>query len=107
MTAEALAAPDNVAEYVRRLTAASYKLTGTWSTGPADAIIAVEVWGRQAHGDAIVHIIAGDTDIDAGTVTAGAAVDWTDEAREEFGTAWLDEQGRITVRHLALRWGTT
>jgi hypothetical protein len=107
MTAEALAAQEEVAEYVRRLTAAGYELVGTWSTGPAGATIVVETWGRQERGDAIVHLIAGETDIDAGTVTAGSVVDWTDEARESFGSAWLDDQGRMIVRLLARRWGPT
>lgn len=103
-----LAAEGGVADYVRHLTAAGYRLIGTWRTGPLNATIVVETWGRRAREDAIVHIIAGETDIDAGSVVAGAVdVDWIQRAHKEFGSAWLHDQSRMVMQCVARWWGKT
>lgn len=96
--------------------APGYEPVGQWRTGPIGAIIAVEVWGRPASGDAIVRIIS-DADsadprpMDAGTVTAGGTdqvlLVWTSEARQEHAQSWLDQQETETKRLLANRWGTS
>jgi hypothetical protein len=106
---QATIARDLYRKYLR----AGYDFVGMWRTGPPTALIAIEVWGRRADGDAIVRIIsdAGSEDpqpMDAGTVTAGgtddACIVWTSEARNEFGEDWLDHHGAAATSLLARRW---
>lgn len=95
-----------------------YDLTAQWRTGPANAIIGIEVWGRRSHRDALLRLIDDAGSMDAGSVTAGgtdnALVIWTKEARAEYGAGdhgdgddWLNEQAAIILRRLANLWGTT
>jgi hypothetical protein len=86
-----------------------YQLTAQWRTGPTTASLAVEVWGRRIRRDALLRVIDDAGAMDAGTVVAGgtdaARVDWTEQARAEYGEDWLDAQGQAIVKHLAIRWG--
>jgi hypothetical protein len=93
-----------------------YDFVGMWRTGPANAIIAIEVWGHKANRAAITRIIRDAASenprpMNAGAGSAGGTDDcrvlWTAEARRAFGEAWLDDVEASTIRLLANRWGTT
>jgi hypothetical protein len=83
-------------------------LTALWRTGAANAPIAVEVWGRPSLRDALVRIIAGVDDMDAGSVTNGgtddALVVWSDRAKARFDPDWLERQAAEVKRVLTFRW---
>ncbi|PRY56398.1 hypothetical protein [Glycomyces artemisiae] len=82
----------------------------TWRTGPADAIITVQVWGRRERRDALLRFRHDGGHIDAGTLSGGgtddAAVVWTDKAKEAYAEDWLDTQEREAIKALSIRWGT-
>lgn len=84
--------------------------TATWRTGPPDALVDIQVWGRQAHRDALLRIVDGDGYLDAGTLSGGgtddAMVVWLDEAAAVYSTEWLDAQEREAIKALSIRWGT-
>lgn len=86
------------------------ELTAQWRTGPVDAIVAVEVWGRPALRDGLVRIVAGDIDLDAGEFTAGgtdaALVLFRPKAAEAFGEEWLAVQALNVLQALTHRWAT-
>lgn len=94
-----------------------YDLTAQWRTGPANALIGIEVWGRRSRRDALIRLIDDAGSMDAGSVAAGgtdhALVLWSKEARSEYGADsdgdgdWLDEQAGIIRRRLANLWGTS
>jgi hypothetical protein len=87
-----------------------HELTALWRTGPPDELVALEVWGRPVLRDALVRIIDGTDDMDAGSVTAGGTDDvlvlWSSKARTKFAESWLDQQETNVKRSLASRWGT-
>jgi hypothetical protein len=87
-----------------------YDLTAQWRTGPPDAIIAIEVYGRPSLRDGLVRLIDDRGSLAAGAIANGgtpeAEVNWTDEAHEDYDADWLDEQADMIKRRLAHRWGT-
>lgn len=86
---------------------------GMWRTGPPNALIAFEVWGRRADRVAVVRAIsAPDSEtpqpMDAGTASAGGTDDcrvvWTTKAHRTFGEGLLDRAEAEAKRLLANRW---
>jgi hypothetical protein len=88
-----------------------YALTAQWRSGPASAPIAVEVYGRRRHRDAIIRIIDDAGSLDSGTVTAGGTqqelILWKAAAIQEFGEDWLHAQGQVLSKFLMHRWNAS
>lgn len=85
--------------------AGGYPLVLTWRTGPPGGEIAIETWGLQSARCATVRLINSAGTVRTGAV-AGGTVDWSDDAREAYGQAWLDGQAHHIVQGLARRWGS-